>query len=44
MISEGRITPNGNASQTEDKNQISNILSYFKSKHSLNDVKISEKL
>lgn len=38
MISEGRITPNGNAS-TEDKNQISNILSYFKSKHSLNDVK-----
>lgn len=38
MISEGKLTPNGNISG-EDKNQISNILSYFKIKHSLNDVK-----
>lgn len=38
MISEGKITPNNNIS-TEDKTQISNILSYFNNKHSLNDVK-----
>lgn len=38
MISEGEIIPNSNIS-TEDKNQISSILSYFNTKHSLSDVK-----
>jgi len=38
MISEGEIIPNSNIS-TEDKNQISSILSYFNNKHSLSDVK-----
>ncbi|WP_461615526.1 DUF4153 domain-containing protein [Clostridium sp. Marseille-QA1073] len=38
MISEGEIIPNSNIS-TEDKNQISSILSYFNNKHSLSNVK-----
>ena len=38
MISEGEIIPNSNIA-TEDKNQISSILSYFNNKHNLSDVK-----